>query len=175
MAESDNSAEPETKTTVIEKKVTKGKKAKVSDGKKTVSKVKKVKSSASHPKYSVMIESAVKALKEKKGCSRQAILKYLTANYSLEPKKAGVQVRLALKRAVAGGSLKMARESGKGAGCYKLNSQPEKKKQKTKSVTKPKKETKTKPVTKKQPEPKKALVKKPATKKSAQKKSPKKK
>ena len=171
----------EVKATVTEKKVSKGKKAKVSssDKKAAGTKLKKVKAS-NHPKYSVMIESAIKALKERNGSSRQAILKYVTANYSLEPKKAAIQLRLALKRAVATGSLKMAKLSGKGAGCYKLNSAPESTKSKnTKPKSKPdplppaKKETKTKKKAdvKKQPEAKKAVVKKPATKKSAQKSS----
>ena len=173
----------EVKATVTEKKVSKGKKAKVSssDKKAAGTKLKKVKATTSnHPKYSVMIESAIKALKERNGSSRQAILKYVTANYSLEPKKAAIQLRLALKRAVATGSLKMAKLSGKGAGCYKLNSAPESTKSKnTKPKSKPdplppaKKETKTKKkaAVKKQPEAKKAVVKKPATKKSAQKSS----
>merc|ERR1719510_2162009 len=97
-----------------------------------VAKTKKVKAAASHPKYLVMIESAIKALKERNGSSRQAILKYIIANYSLESKKAATQLRLSLKRSVAGGSLKMAKESGKGAGCYKLNAPEESKKAKPK-------------------------------------------
>merc|ERR1712233_123751 len=51
---------------------------------------------------------------------RQAILKYICANYKVDAAKAAVQVRLALKRGVAKGSLKMARASGKGAGSYKV-------------------------------------------------------
>ena len=180
----------EDKETVPEKKVTKGKKGKVSTDKKVpVTKAKKAKAPASHhPKYSVMIESAIKALAERSGSSRQAILKYVTANYDLEPKKAASQLKLALKRAVAGGQLKMAKQSGKGAGCYKLSSgaedgkktKPKKKKEESSSLPHTKKETKSKKkvVVTKQPATKKVLVKKPATKKSAQKiskKSPKKK
>ena len=168
-----------------DKKVAKGAKGKVSkaaaDKKTPVGKIKKVKAAASnHPKYSVMIESAIKALKERNGSSRQAILKYIVANYSLESKKAAIQLRLSLKRAVAGGSLKMAKESGKGAGCYKLNAPEESKKTKPKKKAaaeslpppaKKKEKSKKKPPTKK-PEAKKAqIVKKPATKKSAQKSS----
>lgn len=188
-AEAEPVPEDEAKEAVTEKKVTKGKKAKVSTDKKApVTKPKKVKAPASqHPKYSVMIESAIKALAERSGSSRQAILKYVTANYDLEPKKAASQLKLALKRAVAGGQLKMAKQSGKGAGCYKLSSGAEggkktKPKKKTEESLLPptKKETKIKKkaVVKKPPAPKKVLVKKPATKKSAQKiskKSPKKK
>ena len=130
---------PETKETVVaDKKVAKGPKGKVSkaaDKKAPVAKIKKAKPAASnHPKYSLMIESAIKALKERNGSSRQAILKYITVNYGLESKKAATQLRLSLKRAVAAGSLKMAKESGKGAGCYKLSGPEENKK------TKPNKE-----------------------------------
>ena len=181
----------ETKEVLPDKKAPKGPKGKVpkvADKKTPAPKIKKVKAAASnHPKYSVMIESAIKALKERNGSSRQAILKYIIANYSLESKKATTQLRLSLKRAVAVGSLKMAKESGKGAGCYKLAASEESKKTKPKKKAeaeslpppaKKKEKTKKKAATKK-PEAKKAkIVKKPATKKSAQKsskKSPKKK
>ena len=180
----------ETTEIIADKKGAKGPKGKVSkaaDKKTPVAKIKKVKAAASsHPKYSVMIESAIKALKERNGSSRQAILKYIIANYSLESKKAAIQLRLSLKRAVAGGSLKMAKESGKGAGCYKLNAPEESKKTKPKKKAEAesvppakKKEKSKKKLAKKKPETKKAqIVKKPATKKSApksSKKSPKKK
>ena len=179
----------ETKEVLPDKKTPKspkGKAPKAADKKTPVPKIKKVKAAASnHPKYSVMIESAIKALKERNGSSRQAILKYIIANYSLESKQAATQLRLSLKRAVAGGSLKMAKESGKGAGCYKLAAPEESKKTKPKkkpeSLPPPakKKEKPKKKVAAKKPETKKAqIVKKPATKKSApksSKKSPKKK
>merc|ERR1712158_16800 len=90
----------------------------------------KAKTAPSHPTYSVMITAAVGALKDRTGSSRQAILKYICANYKVDDKKAATQLRLSLKRGVAAGSLKMAKEKGKGAGCYKL---PDKEK---KAVTK---------------------------------------
>merc|ERR1711974_441162 len=80
----------------------------------------KAKAPAAHPKYSVMIAAAITALKDRTGSSRQAILKYICANYKVDAAKAAVQVRLALKRGVAKGALKMARASGKGAGSYKV-------------------------------------------------------
>jgi len=192
MLEDEVTTEPaeETKEAPEDKKVPKGQKGKapkVADKKTPAPKKKKVKTTAAsnHPKYSVMIESAIKALKERNGSSRQAILKYIIANYSLESKQAATQLRLSLKRAVAGGSLKMAKESGKGAGCYKLAAPEESKKTKPKkkpeSLPPPakKKEKPKKKVAAKKPETKKAqIVKKPATKKSApksSKKSPKKK
>merc|ERR1739838_120816 len=83
-------------------------------------KAKKAAAPAAHPKYSVMIAAAIEALKDRTGSSRQAILKYICANYTVDAKKAETQLRLSLKRGVAAGSLKMAKEKGKGAGCYKL-------------------------------------------------------
>ena len=72
------------------------------------------------PKYSVMIAAAITTLKDRTGSSRQAILKYICANYKVDAAKAAVQVRMALKRGVAKGALKMARASGKGAGSFKV-------------------------------------------------------
>ena len=134
-------------------------------------KVKKVKAPAAHPKYSVMIAAAITALKDRSGSSRQAILKYICANYKVDAAKAAVQIRLALKRGVAKGALKMARESGKGAGSYKLVKvvKPKKeKKAKKPKAKKPKKVKKVKkakkPAAKKAKKPAKKAVKKPAKK-----------
>merc|ERR1712027_79389 len=125
---------------------------------------KKAKAPAAHPKYSVMIAAAITALKDRTGSSRQAILKYICANYKVDAAKAAVQVRLALKRGVAKGALKMARASGKGAGSYKVV-----KAEKPKKVKKPRKVKKAKkPAVKKAKKPKKA-AKKPAAKKAAKK------
>jgi len=121
-------------------------------------KVAKPKAPAAHPKYSVMIGAAIAALKDRTGSSRQAILKYICANYKVDAAKAAVQIRLALKRGVAKGALKMARASGKGAGCYKVV-----------KAEKPKKVVKKKPakkVVKKKPAAKKPAAKKPAAKKA---------
>merc|ERR1712066_274403 len=96
----------------------------------------KPKAPAAHPEYSVMIAAAIGALKDRTGSSRQAILKYICANYKVDAKKAATQLRLSLKRGVAAGSLKMAKEKGKGAGCYKL---PDKEKTAAKKAPKAKK------------------------------------
>merc|ERR1739846_87426 len=133
-------------------------------------KVAKPKVAPAHPKYSVMIAAAITALKDRTGSSRQAILKYICANYKVDAAKAAVQVRISLKRGVAKGALKMARASGKGAGSYKVVKveKPKKaKKPKKPKAKKPKKAKKVakKPATKK---PKKA-AKKPAAKKAAKK------
>merc|ERR1712168_957508 len=129
-------------------------------------KASKPKAPAAHPKYSVMIAAAITALKDRTGSSRQAILKYICANYKVDAAKAAVQVRLALKRGVAKGALKMARASGKGAGSYKVVKAEKAKKPKAKKPKKVKKAKK--PAAKKAKKPKKA-AKKPAAKKAAKK------
>merc|ERR1711963_974044 len=56
-----------------------------------VKKTTKAKPKASHPPFKAMTKAALVALKESKGSSRQAILKYIMANYKLQssdPKKA---------------------------------------------------------------------------------------
>ena len=68
-------------------------------------KVKKVKAPAAHPKYSVMIAAAITTLKDRTGSSRQAILKFICANYTVDAAKDSLQVRMALKRVVAKGAL----------------------------------------------------------------------
>merc|ERR1712066_1065552 len=87
-------------------------------------KVKKPKAPAAHPTYSVMVAAAIAALKDRSGSSRQAIMKYILANYKVDAAKAGVPLRLALKKGGAVGK--------KGAGSYKIG-------EKAKAVKKPKK------------------------------------
>merc|ERR1719266_2966566 len=103
-----------------------------------------------------MIAAVIGALKDRTGSSRQAILKYICANYKVDAAKAPIHLRMTLKRGVAAGSLKMAKAAGKGAGSYKLAEKP-----------KPKKAAAKKPAAKK-PAAKKA-AKKPAAKKAAKK------
>merc|ERR1712106_1164496 len=108
----------------------------------------------------------ITTLKDRTGSSRQAILKHICANNKVDAAKAAVQVRLALKRGVAKGALKMARASGKGAGSYKVVKVEKPKKPKAKKPKKVKKAKK--PAAKKAKKPKKA-AKKPAAKKAAKK------
>merc|ERR1712192_254626 len=136
----------------------------------------KAKAAPSHPAYSVMITAAVGALKDRTGSSRQAILKYICANYKVEEKKATVQTRLALKRMISGGELRMAKDKGKGAGCYKLASadKPDKAAPAKKAAKKPAKaaakKAKKPAAAKKAKVTKSAAKLKPAAKKSAAKK-----
>merc|ERR1719214_166119 len=114
----------------------------------------KPKAPAAHPPYASMITAAIKALGDKKGSSRQAILKYIVANNKVDAAKAAVRVRLALKKMIAAKKVVAAAAAGKkGAGSFKL------------PAKKPKKAAK-KPATKKAAKPK---AKKPAAKKPAKK------
>merc|ERR1711981_1329924 len=123
-------------------------------------KVAKAKAPAAHPKYSVMIAAAITTLKDRTGSSRQAILKYICANYKVDAAKAAVQVRLALKRGVA-----------KGAGSYKAVKVEKPKKVKKAKKPKAKKPKKAKKAAKKPAKkPAKKAAKKPAAKKAAPKK-----
>merc|ERR1712172_95086 len=130
---------------------------------------------AAHPPYKTMIAAALKGLKERGGSSRQAILKHVVANNKVDAAKAAVQVRLALKRGLAKGTLAKARASGKGAGKFKLVPVKAKKvkkakKPKAKKAKKPKKVKKAKkPKAKKAKKPAKKAAKKPAAKKAAKK------
>ena len=142
----------------------------------------KPKAPAAHPKYSVMIAAAIAALKDRTGSSRQAILKYICANYKVDAAKAAGRVRLALKKLVTSKAIVAAAAAGKkGAGSFKLAEKPKaakpvkaKKKPAAKKAKKPaaKKPAAKKPAAKKAKKPaaKKPAAKKPAAKKPAAKK-----
>merc|ERR1712055_1282673 len=139
-------------------------------------KVKKAKAPAAHPPYASMITAAIKALGDKKGSSRQAILKYVVANNKVDAAKAAVRVRIALKKMIAAKKVVAAAAAGKkGAGSFKLPAKAPKVK-KAKKPKKPKakkaKKAAKKPKAKKAVKPK---AKKPAAKKAAKKAAPKKK
>ena len=106
----------------------------------------KSKTPAAHPGFTKMIAEAIVALKSRTGSSRAAILKYIIATYKVDAANPAINVRISLKRMVESGALKMARESGKGAGCYRVV-----------KVEKPKKVRAKKPAVKK-------AAKKPAAK-----------
>jgi len=58
-----------------------------------------------HPPYSDMIKGAILALKDRKGSSRQAIKKYILANYKIDndEKRVSNQINAALKRGTESG------------------------------------------------------------------------
>merc|ERR1712021_244262 len=123
-----------------------------------VAKATKPKVPAAHPPYATMIAAAIKGLGDKKGSSRQAILKYVVANNKVDAAKAAVRVRLALAKLISAKKVVAAAVAGKkGAGSFKLAAAPKKEKK----VKKPKAK---KPKAKKKP-----AAKKPAAKKAAKK------
>jgi len=74
---------------------------------------------ASHPKYSDMIKSALKSLNERSGSSRAAILKYVLANYKLDPAQANQHLKSALKNGVKAKYFKQTKGNG-ASGSFKL-------------------------------------------------------
>lgn len=131
---------------------------------------KAVKKVADHPKYGEMIQAAVAALKERNGSSRQAIIKYVTANYKVNESSVSTYTKAALKRGVADGTLKQVKGAG-ASGSFKLAEKP--KVVKVKKVKTPKKPVAKKPAAKKAakktPKKKKPVAKKPAVKAAAKK------
>merc|ERR1712080_117063 len=150
---------------------------------KKVVKAKKPAKPAAHPPFKAMILTAIKALKERGGSSRQAILKYIVANNKVDAAKAAGPLKLALRKALAAGTIVKAKDAGKGAGKFKAGKveKPKKaKKAKKPKAKKPKKVKKAKKPKAKKPakKPAKKAAKKPAkktAKKPAKKAAPKKK
>merc|ERR1712186_114133 len=109
-----------------------------------------------HPAYAVMVAAAIKALKERSGSSRQAILKYIVANYTVgDEKKAASRLKLALKKGVASGALNQVKGAG-ASGSFKVAKEEAKPKV---AAKKPKAAAKTvkKPAAAKKPVAKKAV------------------
>jgi len=144
---------------------------------KKASKPKAAKKAADHPKYEEMIKAAIAALADRKGSSRQAILKYIKEQYKVGD-NSGVHLKMALKRGVAAG--KFAQVKGTGAsGSFKNSKANQEAKPKPKKVVKKKpaaKKTTTKKAgaAKKKTEKKKTEKKKKTVKKSPAKKTVKK-
>jgi len=101
---------------------------------------------ASHPKYSDMIKSALKALNDRSGSSRAAILKFVLANYSLDPVQANQHLKLALKNGVKAKSFKQTKGSG-ASGSFKLATNGDGKPAKKKSTKAKKPSSSTKSAT----------------------------
>ena len=124
---------------------------------------------ADHPKYSEMIAAAITALKERTGSSRQAIVKYISANYKVGD-SAGTHVKLALKRGVASGALKQVKGAG-ASGSFKNAEKAKPAKAKKPAAKKPAAKKVKKPAAAKKPAAKKTpkKAKKPAAKKTPKK------
>ena len=131
----------------------------------------KPKKPAAHPKYSEMVGKAIAALKERGGSSRQAILKYIMANFNVgkDAKTVNVHLKLPLRAGVKNKSLKQSKGTG-ASGSFKIG---EVVKPKKKPAAKPKKAVKPKAAKpKKVKTPKKTAAKKPKAKKPVAAKKP---
>ena len=117
---------------------------------------------AEHPKYIDMVTTAIGTLKERNGSSRQAITKYILANYKVSD-ACTTHIKLALKRGVVAGTLIQPKGTG-ASGSFKL----------PKPVPKAKKPAAKKPAAKKPAAKKSSPAKKKpaAAKKTAAKKTP---
>merc|ERR1712117_463227 len=75
----------------------------------------KPKAPAAHPPYIAMVKAAIAALKERNGSSRQAIVKYVMANYKVgnDQKPVNSRVKMALRNGSAKGSFKVAEKAAK--------------------------------------------------------------
>jgi histone H1/5 len=134
-----------------------------------VKKATKPKVPAAHPPYAAMIAATITGLGDKKGSSRQAILKFVVANNKVDADKAAVRVRTALKKMIESKTVVAAAVAGKkGAGSFKLAAVEKVVKPKAEKPKKAKKVEKKKPA--KKPAAKKPAAKKPAAKKPAAKK-----
>ena len=110
-------------------------------------KPKAAKKPADHPTFAVMIAAAITELKERKGSSRQAIDKYIAANYKVGPKYTG-PLKQALKKGVEKGTFIQTKGVGASGSFRIAKPEPVKKP----AVKKPAaKKTTTKKVTKKAP------------------------
>ena len=135
----------------------------------------KPKAAPTHPKTTVMIVAAVKALKDRKGSSLAAIKKYIAANYKVDTVKLAPFIKKGIKSLVEKKALIQVK--GKGAsGSFKAakveEKKPKKKVVKKKPAKKPKKAKSPKKAAKpkKAKTPKKAAAKPKAAKKPAAKK-----
>ena len=126
----------------------------------------KPKKPAAHPKYSEMFGKAIAALKERGESSRQAILKYIMANFNVgkDAKTVNVHLKLSLRAGVKNKTLKQTKGTG-ASGSFKIG---EVVKPKKKPAAKPKKAVKPKAAKpQKVKTPKKTAAKKPAAEKKA--------
>eukprot|EP00092_Neocalanus_flemingeri_P025126 GFUD01027244.1.p1 GENE.GFUD01027244.1~~GFUD01027244.1.p1 ORF type:complete len:265 (+),score=88.35 GFUD01027244.1:149-943(+) len=80
------------------------------------------KNSSSNPRYIEMIVGSIKHLASRTGSSRQAILAHMKTKHSLVEDEVRVvlNMKLALRRGLETGDLKMARKTGKGSGCFRI-------------------------------------------------------
>ena len=129
---------------------------------------KKAAAKPSHPTYQVMVQEAIKELKERKGASRQAMKKYIMATHNL-PAVSATHFNGALTKLTEAGTLEKS-ENGQRWKIKKVAAvkKPATKKPAAKAAKKPAKKVTKKPVKKVvkkvAKKPAKKVVKKPAKK-----------
>lgn len=139
----------------------------------------KPKTKPSHPPTAMMVNAAIRTLKERGGSSLQAIKKYISSTYKVDAEKLAPFIRKYIKSAVTSGKLVQTKGNG-ASGSFKLSGgssasdEGKKKAPKPKAAKKaasPKKEkkqpskakkAKKPPTTPKAPKPKKTTTKSPA-------------
>lgn len=122
---------------------------------------------ADHPKYAEMIRAAIVALKERNGSSRQAIEKYIKANYKVGD-RASLSIKAALKRGASTGQFVHTKGVG-ASGSFKVNKEEKGKKAAKDAVPRAKKPPADKPAKKaKKPAVKRAPAKEKSSGKTAQ-------
>ena len=131
----------------------------------TTKKASPAKKPASHPTYQIMVQESIKALKERKGASQQALKKYIEANYQCEVKN--YHLNSALKKLTEEKVLEQS-ETGKRWKFKKAEANPAAKKPAVKKAPAKKaaKPAAKKAPTKKTAKPAKKAAKKPAAKKA---------
>ncbi|XP_077998673.1 sperm-specific protein PHI-2B/PHI-3-like [Glandiceps talaboti] len=139
--------------------------------------VKKTKAAPTHPKTLDMVVEAIKALKDKKGSSVQAIKGYILSHYpTVSPSHLTSSLRRAIKAGTESG--KLVRPTGSTAtgvtGRLRVGKLPEKPKKKPAKKAAPKKKPVKKAKDKKTPKKVKKTPKKSAKKAGEKKKTPKK-
>merc|ERR1712071_161522 len=134
-------------------------------------KASKPKAPAVHPTYIQMVSAAIAALKERKGSSRQAVLKYIMANYKLgnDQKPVNSRLKIALRNGTEKGVLTNVGKSTGASGSFKLGEKAAAKPKAKKSPKKAAKKPAAKPAAAAKKTPAKKAAKKPAAKKSPKK------
>merc|ERR1712088_252455 len=141
-------------------------------------KASKPKAPAAHPTYIQMVSAAITALKERNGSSRQAVLKYIMANYKLgnDQKPVNSRLKVALRNGTQKGVLKNVGKATGASGSFKLGekaaAKPKKAKSPKKAAKKPAAKKAASPKKKAAAKPKKSPAKKAAKKPAAAKKRP---
>merc|ERR1719315_436136 len=80
------------------------------------------KAKTGNPTYVKMVSTALSELKERRGSSRQAILKYMLAKYKVDVAVAQPRLNKTLKKMIEMGEVVAGAKAGtSGAGCYKLS------------------------------------------------------